>query len=375
MTTDVRSHLKPALKTWAASRKGPPSVATPYLTAKGLETFIRVLGEEAIHGSRWLVCLKLENVASGFTDLHSVLKLISLGAEVRSLKTLHAKLYLLPSDGSLILGSANLTGGGLTKNEEIVLWTDGVQITSRASELFMSWWAQGEPISQERCEDLQQEVEEARAREQELMQLAELAATGAFVTITASTPDVKQQHTIHWGDVGVPEPGRGDIRSAPPTLLLWPRRLRRAFDRVKDRCRRWVDSNAVEWGDQAFLPRELFAELDKEIEGANERISNLIDTMGEDEWRLHRTSLETQLRTWLQAVAKDQNRQVDWVERKFASVMRRVPQAAPFGFGLEVGHRLEIPHPDSGVDIAELAQTISKELARRARQEALPGLG
>jgi len=94
------------MEDWASSCTSTLSVATAYLTQPGLNALVGAIGEDAIRDSRWLTCLSYENAIRGSTSPEACSRLLRLGAEVRALESLHAKLYLLEADDSLMVGSA-----------------------------------------------------------------------------------------------------------------------------------------------------------------------------------------------------------------------------------------------------------------------------
>ncbi len=374
MSIEIFPHLSDTIRRWGSSPAGDISVATPYLTEGGLRVFINAVGEEAIRDSRWLVSLNLENAIDGATEPDAVQRLMRLGAKVKTHSRLHAKLYLFRTDGSLAFGSANLTRGGLDTNEEIVAWVDEAEVASRAVELFETWWAQGEVVTGQRCSELQGEAASVAGLQAQATAMMRLMGMGAFVTVTTPPSSVQQQHSLSWQDVGVPDPGTDDIRPAPPTLLLWPKAIRDAVSREMDRCRRWVRRHGVQYRNQDFVRRALLPELDSRLMDANCRVRERIASIPNEEWRTHRVSLEAQLRAWLSDIARDQRREPGWVDKRVDAIVSGLPQTAHLGAGIEIIRRLEVPHPDSVPDSAELVDDIAAELRKRPVQMRLEGL-
>lgn len=375
MKAELFQHLNEALPRLVQRGTRKLCVATPYLTSAGLSAFINALGVEAIDGSRWVTSLTLQNALSGATDPAAILRLLQLGASVRCLKSLHAKLYLLPADTSQILGSANLTSGGLHANEEIVLWSTDFQLTSRAAGLFDRWWAKARDVGSAEAHELKREAERAEGLQESATALLRLMALGAFVTITTSKPEAQQEYTIQVDleDLGVPPPDPGDIRPSPPTLLLWPPGVRNAVSRARRTCEEWLNRNAFECNGRNFLPRIFFAELDDTIGKANLRLRSDFASITEVEWRRHRTSLKAQVRAWFENIANEQRRDEKWAEEKVDAIVKSLPRTGDFGSPITIGRRMEIPHPASE-PIEELVEALYAEWRRHVPQESLPGL-
>ncbi|MFP3904342.1 MAG: phospholipase D-like domain-containing protein [Armatimonadota bacterium] len=357
MGTKLFAHLENASKACFESSSGNSIVATPFLTIGGVDAFVDLVGEETIDNSRWLVRLNLQTAAQETTEPQAVLMLISMGADVRTLNTLHAKLYLLPIDNYFMIGSANLTWGGWKGNEEIVFCSNDEDLACGMKQLFDSWWTRSQVVTGKDCHELQQQAEERRATEVALTGLIEL---GAFVTIEGSTPDVQQTRTIKWEEVGVPKPDTDYIQSAPPTLRLWPGEVRRAFERGKARCREWVKAHAIKCSEN-FLPRPKFPNLDEKIAAENQNLENVVNGIGEDDWADHRRSLEKQVRTWLNDIGKEQRRHDKWVEQKVKSIMSGLPPEMDIKEGLSIRADMSIPHPD-GIDLPKLFDAIQGEM-------------
>ena len=375
MTQKLFQHLEEALPCFVQLGTRELCVATPYLTAPGLSAFVDALSEQAIDGSRWLTSLTLQNAVSGATEPDAVLTLLRLGASVRTLASLHAKLYLLPTGSSQILGSANLTNGGLRANEEIVLWSTDVQLTSGATELFDRWWARARDVASAQAHELKREADRAEGLHGDITALTRLMALGAFVTITTSRPEAQQEHTIQVNleDLGVPPPGPGDIRPSPPTLLLWPPEMRNAVSRARRTCDDWLKRKTFEHNRRKFLPRIFFAKLDDIIEEANLRLRDDLASITESEWQQHRTSLKAQVRAWFKDIANEQRRDEKWAEEKVDAIVKTLPNAGDFGKRISIGRRMEVPHPASE-SIEELVEVLHTEWRQHIPQEALPGL-
>lgn len=86
--------------------------------------------------------LELDDFLSGATDLELFYPVGDhpIGnVNVRALRNLHAK-FLVSDDSQLILGSANLTEGGLCRNQEALIMSRDSILVKAAQSLFWDWW-------------------------------------------------------------------------------------------------------------------------------------------------------------------------------------------------------------------------------------------
>ncbi len=81
---------------------------------------------------------------------------------IRVYPNLHAKLYLL-GNGFAIVGSANLTVGGLYRNEELNVLIRNEELYNKLSRYYEELWRNAKPLTEDYVEDIE-EVEVRRAR-------------------------------------------------------------------------------------------------------------------------------------------------------------------------------------------------------------------
>jgi len=84
----------------------------------------------------------LDDFASGVSDTSALRLLLRAGAQIRGIKNLHAKLYLIGC-GHVILTSANLTNGALRRNHELGIDAEDPEIFSRCASYFDGLWRRG----------------------------------------------------------------------------------------------------------------------------------------------------------------------------------------------------------------------------------------
>jgi len=82
----------------------------------------------------------LDDFSAGVSDLSSLRRLLSIGAEVRGVRGLHAKVYLF-GDRRAVVTSANLTGSGLTGNHEFGVVSEAAPVLQACGDYFDALWA------------------------------------------------------------------------------------------------------------------------------------------------------------------------------------------------------------------------------------------
>ncbi len=93
---------------------------------------------------RILTRFNLDHFREGVSDISALRRLVELGAQVRGLQRLHAKLYLFDADRAVIT-SANLTVGGLRKNHELGVVAEGGALPRRCVAYFDGLWEKAAP--------------------------------------------------------------------------------------------------------------------------------------------------------------------------------------------------------------------------------------
>jgi len=92
----------------------------------------------------------LGDFCDGVNDLAALRLLLESGAEIRGVRNLHAKLYLIGAN-RVIVTSANLTEGALLRNHEFGFVAEDAVIADRCREYFDGLWGRaGEDLAPER---------------------------------------------------------------------------------------------------------------------------------------------------------------------------------------------------------------------------------
>ena len=86
----------------------------------------------------------LEDFAQGVSDTAALQQLLSVGAVVRGIRNLHAKLYVFGAS-RVIITSANLTGAGMDRNHELGLVTGEESVVAACRQYFERLWGRADP--------------------------------------------------------------------------------------------------------------------------------------------------------------------------------------------------------------------------------------
>lgn len=91
---------------------------------------------------RVITRFNLSDFAEGVSDIDALRKLLDVGAAVRGIRGLHAKLYLFGSSRAIVT-SANLTESGLGKNYELGVVTENKVAIASCRAYFDALWQRG----------------------------------------------------------------------------------------------------------------------------------------------------------------------------------------------------------------------------------------
>ena len=91
-------------------------IISPFVTGVAVD-ILRPVAEGDRVACKLITRLNLNDFRSGVSDLGALKQLVEMGVEVRTLKRLHAKVYVF-DDREAVVTSANFTGGGLTNEHE-----------------------------------------------------------------------------------------------------------------------------------------------------------------------------------------------------------------------------------------------------------------
>jgi hypothetical protein len=117
-------------------------ITSPFITFKGIQYIINSEVKPLI-----ITRVTASNLASYALDAKALKHLIILGAEIRSIPNLHAKLYLVDHNQGIIT-SSNLTDSGISKNVELgVYFYNEEELFKSTEEFFNNLWEKATPVS------------------------------------------------------------------------------------------------------------------------------------------------------------------------------------------------------------------------------------
>jgi hypothetical protein len=121
-------------------------VATPFMTADVAAFLVRACDDGVAKDRRLLTAVNAAPVEAGYLDPDAVEEFIAAGFTVRSLRNLHAKIFIADDRWALV-GSGNLTTAGSNGgNAELGVVLDSGQAGKARREYFDPWWASAEPV-------------------------------------------------------------------------------------------------------------------------------------------------------------------------------------------------------------------------------------
>ena len=156
----VDRHWRDELDEAAALGETRLRIICPFIKLPALDRILR-----GHRGSVQVITrYNLDDFSSGVSDLSSLRRLLAVGAEVRGVRGLHAKVYLF-GDRRAIVTSANLTGSGLSGNHEFGVVSEAAPVLCACTAYFDALWAgSGPDLTSSQIAAWEAEVTDHRAR-------------------------------------------------------------------------------------------------------------------------------------------------------------------------------------------------------------------
>ncbi len=110
-------------------------IISPFLSIKTAELLSSVLKKKKDIECTVITRIYLKDLLEGVNSTKAISILLSSGVKVYSLQGLHAKLYMFDEE-TVIIGSANFTMAGISKNFELSILTDESCVIEKASLIF-----------------------------------------------------------------------------------------------------------------------------------------------------------------------------------------------------------------------------------------------
>lgn len=128
-------------------------IVSPFITAKGADCILASKVPPKI-----ITKVTASNLASKALHAPTLKKLLLLGANIRSIPNLHAKLYLI-NDSDGMVTSSNLTRPGLLYNVELgIRFTDEPALFASVSSFFELLWERATSVTLESLEELETKI-------------------------------------------------------------------------------------------------------------------------------------------------------------------------------------------------------------------------
>ncbi|MBD3407880.1 MAG: hypothetical protein GF411_17300 [Candidatus Lokiarchaeota archaeon] len=125
---------------------------SPFITQNGVEYVTKY--DLKIRGVTVLSPLRF---VKGVSDIESINNLLNIGAEMKSINPLHAKVYIF--DNRAVVTSANLTLGGLVRNQEYGLLVSDDRIVRQVRRDFDYLFSNGANVDTDTVESIRRLLE------------------------------------------------------------------------------------------------------------------------------------------------------------------------------------------------------------------------
>ena len=130
----------------------------------------------------------LDDIADGASDVEALRMLLDVGASIRGIRNLHAKLYLFGKSRAIIT-SANLTKAALTQNQEFGVVVDAPADIEACRSYFDELWQRGSSaLSHDMLDCWKETVTRDRAAGGKPNRVRELGDFGADAGLAATPP-------------------------------------------------------------------------------------------------------------------------------------------------------------------------------------------
>lgn len=132
-----------------------------------ISPFIQLRAAKALFGNgrarlRIITRFNLGQFYEGVSDLEALEFLINMGAEIKGIRNLHAKVYIFDISKAIVT-SANLTQAALLRNHEFGLVTGNTELISRAREYFSDLWSKaGSCLTKEELSKWRKNIDEVK---------------------------------------------------------------------------------------------------------------------------------------------------------------------------------------------------------------------
>jgi hypothetical protein len=148
------------LQTFAAEARNRVLIATPWIKYSAAQLLLQSLPPSRNIVVQLIARFEIDDFLSGSSDLHLFYPALPAGVDfrIRMLRNLHAKMFIRDTRCAIV-GSANLTEGGLFLNQEALILSQDITVVSQACDLFEQWWQQSAELPSEYFKSIHQQIE------------------------------------------------------------------------------------------------------------------------------------------------------------------------------------------------------------------------
>ncbi|QYR21103.1 hypothetical protein KZ483_25860 [Paenibacillus sp. sptzw28] len=172
-------------------------VTSPYITFKGIQFIL-----QSEIAPKIITRVTASNLSSYALEGKALKHLLVLGAEIRSIPNLHAKLYLVDETKGIIT-SSNLTASGFSTNVELGIYFENEdQLFQATNSFFNTLWAKASPVTLESLEKLENQIKSIKHvngiyRNDELIDEEDIIPVPAIGNLVYNVKEEKSENTHH----------------------------------------------------------------------------------------------------------------------------------------------------------------------------------
>jgi hypothetical protein len=181
----VHSHWGKHLDTGLESDHSSIRIVCPFIKRRAAERLLKWGKPDTL---QVITRFNLADFSAGVSDTSALRLLLGSGAQIRGVRNLHAKVYLLGA-GRVIMTSANLTSAALQKNLEFGFVAEDAGIVGECRQYFDDLWKKaGDDVSAERLACWEGQINDYLARGAPPVAAAALGDDGVDTGTSAEPP-------------------------------------------------------------------------------------------------------------------------------------------------------------------------------------------
>lgn len=134
------------LQRLCASARTELIIVSPWIKKAAVDKYI--VGQVGTRTPKYLVLMRgdIADFLSGSSDISAVEQLLEMGADIRLVSNLHAKIYIVDRVRAIIT-SSNLTPSGFEDNVELGVFVEQSEEIARLIQTIQEWFNQSKPVT------------------------------------------------------------------------------------------------------------------------------------------------------------------------------------------------------------------------------------